>query len=307
MKNWFVQYIEQYLFYPLATQRVFSLILLPLSFIYYNLVVLKKALSKPKKYGIKILSIGNLGIGGNGKTPFIISLAKEYDDVCIISRGYGRESIGLVVVSQQGDIEVDVSQSGDEAMLIAKRLDNASVVVSEDRVLAIKVAMKMGARLILLDDGFGQFNIAKFDILLSPKRAYTNTFILPSGGYRYPLSFAHYANLNLKEGDDFERVVTIPIHKEDLILITAISKPQRLNEYLPSSVVAKYYFRDHFNFIKQDIDTIMSKHPNAKILTTQKDEVKISDFGYELVVMSLDIKISNKVLADINEYVYLPS
>ena len=82
-----------------------------------------------KSYAVPIVSIGNLIVGGSGKTPFVITLAKQYSNATIISRGYGRQSKGLVEVSKRGKILSNVFNSGDEAMLMATSLPNASVIV----------------------------------------------------------------------------------------------------------------------------------------------------------------------------------
>ena len=71
-----------------------------------------------KDFGIPIISVGNLVVGGSGKTPFTIAIAKELKDVAIISRGYGRKSKGLIEVSRKGMILTDVEHSGDEPMLV---------------------------------------------------------------------------------------------------------------------------------------------------------------------------------------------
>ena len=143
--------------------------LLPVSLLYGSLMWLRRVLAKPKDYGIPIVSIGNLIVGGSGKTPFVIELANRYEDVAIISRGYGRESSGLVVVSQYGKIECDVKTSGDEAMLMAQSTQ-ATVIVSENRAIAIKQAKDMKAKLIILDDGFNKVDIKKYDILFISKK-----------------------------------------------------------------------------------------------------------------------------------------
>ncbi len=88
-------------------------------------------------------------------------------------------------------------------------MKNATVIVSEDRVLGIKKAKELGSKVIFLDDGFSKYNIKKFDILLKPKDEPTNNFCIPSGAYREPKSFYKKANLVLKEGIDFKREVEI--------------------------------------------------------------------------------------------------
>jgi tetraacyldisaccharide 4'-kinase len=77
--------------------------------------------------GIPIISVGNLTVGGSGKTPFVIELCKLLDSPCVVSRGYGRRSKGVVVVSRNGTILCGVKESGDEAMLIAKKAGNAKI------------------------------------------------------------------------------------------------------------------------------------------------------------------------------------
>ena len=129
------------------------------------IIALKRASSKPIDFGIPIVSIGNIIIGGSGKTPLTIELAKKYEDVAIVLRGYGRESRGLYIVSNRGKIEQGVRVSGDEAMLLANSLPKATVIVSEDRKKAILKAKELGCKIVFLDDGFSKYDINKFDIL----------------------------------------------------------------------------------------------------------------------------------------------
>lgn len=215
---------------------------MPLSFIYLLVILFKRLKASKIDFNIPIISVGNLTIGGSGKTPITIELAKNFKDICVILRGYGRESKGLFVVSLKGEIKVDVKTSGDEAMLLASTLKNATIIVSEDRVKAIKKAKELGCKIVFLDDGFSKYNIKKFDILLKPKDEPTNSFLIPSGAYREPKSFYKKANLVLKEDIDFKRVVTIKKENKEVelpkktILLTAISKPNRLLEFLPKNI-----------------------------------------------------------------------
>ncbi len=96
---------------------------------------IRRVISAGRSYSIPIISVGNLVVGGSGKTPFIISLASnlKVSKIYIISRGYGRRSRGLIEVSRDGEILTDIYSSGDEAMLMAKSLSNVSIVVSESR------------------------------------------------------------------------------------------------------------------------------------------------------------------------------
>jgi len=80
--------------YPLIT------LLLPFSFLYGAVMRLRRLRAKKERFDVPIISIGNLIVGGSGKTPFVIALASEYKRVAIVSRGYGRQSSGLVEVSR---------------------------------------------------------------------------------------------------------------------------------------------------------------------------------------------------------------
>lgn len=301
MKQKLILWLENYLFFPNSFQKILSYLLLPLSFIYLLVILFKRLKASKIDFNIPIVSVGNLTIGGSGKTPITIELAKNFKDVCVILRGYGRESKGLFVVSLKGEIKVDVKTSGDEAMLLASTLKNATIIVSEDRVEAIKKAKELGCKIVFLDDGFSKYSIKKFDILLKPKDEPTNSFLIPSGAYREPKSFYKKANLVLKEDIDFKRVVTIKKENKEVelpkktILLTAISKPNRLLEFLPKNIET-IFFEDHHNFTKDEIDNILNNYRDFAIVTTQKDFVKLEKFNLKnLYIMDLSIKISQKV------------
>ena len=297
-----VLWTEDYLFRPNLLQRVISFSLLPLTFLYCLIVISKRAFSKPKNFDIPIISIGNLIVGGSGKTPFTIALAKRYENSAIVLRGYKRKSKGLMVVSKRGEILTDVQTSGDEAMLYAKLLKNASVIVSENREEGIKKAKELGCKIVFLDDGFSKAKIKKFDILLKSGN-YKNSFCLPSGPFREPKSFEKFASLILQENIDFKREVKIKNPTKRMILITAISKPKRLDSFLPK-VVEKIYFPDHYNFKKEEIVKLIYKYNASSILTTQKDAVKMEKFNLPLSILELEIKIEEKILKKCDDFIY---
>ncbi|CAM3515463.1 tetraacyldisaccharide 4'-kinase [Arcobacter aquimarinus] len=265
------------------------------------IILTKRAMAKEIEFGIPVISIGNIIVGGSGKTPVTINLASKYEDVCVILRGYGRASKGLQIVSLRGKILLDVKSSGDEAMLLANSLPKATVIVSEDRVKAILKAKELACKIVFLDDGFSKYQISKFNILLRPKDEPTNIFCLPSGGYREPKSFYASADLELLEGRDFKRVITI---KKDgkvcelpsrTLLLTAISKPKRLLEYLPKDI-KMVSFPDHYTFTKEDISNIQEEYKDFSFLTTGKDLVKLKEFKIKnLYLMDLEIEISSNV------------
>ena len=265
------------------------------------IILLKRSFAKEVELGIPVISIGNIIVGGSGKTPIAIKLAKNYEKVCVILRGYGRESKGLYVVSSFGEILVDTKISGDEAMLLAKSLNEATIIVSEDRVKAIQKAKELGCKIVFLDDGFSKYQIKKFNILLRPKKEPTNIYCLPSGGYREPKGLYAYADLELKEGDDFNRVITFKKDYKEVdlpkkvLLLTAISKPKRLLEFLPKNT-KMISFPDHYNFVEEDIKKIEKEYKDYSIITTGKDLVKLEKFNIKnLYLMDLDIELNKKI------------
>jgi tetraacyldisaccharide 4'-kinase len=298
-------YFERLYFNPKGLDWLIILILSPLSIIYGSVIYLKNLATSQRDFGIKIISIGNITVGGSGKTPFAISLinylqSKRDLNICYISRGYGRQSSGLVIVKKDNKILVDVKESGDEAMLVANEC-NCNVIVSEDRARAIKIAKKSGANLIILDDAFSKKSIKKFDIVLKPKKI-LNPLPFPAGGLREFLFEQKKADLILHEDIDFKREVECLNCSDKMVLVTAISNPKRLDAFLPEGVVDKLYFDDHAYF---DLDKIMqklNKHKAQKVLVTQKDYVKMQNFKLQVALLKLKLQIKNEHLKKIEDY-----
>ncbi len=297
-----VSFFERLFFNPNHFDWVIILFLTPLSSVFATVMFFRRILLVKKKYDIPIISIGNLTVGGSGKTPFVITLASSYNDAYIISRGYGRESRGLVEVSYKGKILSNVFASGDEPILMAKSLPNSSIIVSEDRVTAITFAKKQGAKLIFLDDGFNRVDIKKFEILLFPK-IIKNYLTFPAGPFREFFFSKKFADLNLVEERDFKRVVEIINPSQKMLLVTAISNPSRLEPFLPSNIVDKIYFEDHAYFEEEVLSQKMLELGATSLLVTQKDEVKMESFGLPLSIMKLELQINKEILEKIDNYV----
>ena len=305
MNNFLTKRVEHYLFFPNLLEQLISIFLLPLTLLYCMITTYKRLSAKILDFHIPIISIGNLVVGGTGKTPLTIALAKDKKNVSIVLRGYGRESKGLFVVSKNGKILEDVKTSGDEAQLLANALPNASVIVSEDRVKGIIKAKELGAKVVFLDDGYSQHHIKKFNILVRPKDEPTNVFCLPSGGYRDTKMVYAFVDLVLRDGEDFTRVVkftknnqTVEQLPKKIVLVTAISKPNRLLEYLPKGI-KMVRFPDHYNYKKNDIEDIIKQYPDYALVTTEKDMVKLNKFNLKnIYLMKLNITINNTTKID---------
>jgi len=264
----------------------FIFLFLPFSFVYFLVVFIKF----PRKYedlGIPIISVGNIIVGGSGKTPFTKSLVDYLKDkkVAVVLRGYKRKSKSLVVVKDFKNILVDVEISGDEAMEIAI-FTNAAVIVSEDRKKGILKAKEIGAEVVILDDGFDK-PFKKLNIVIDKK--IKNPFLLPAGGYRYPRTFLKYADIVI---NDLKREVKAP---NGDILISAISNPKRLLKYWNKEYK---FFPDHYDYKWEDLKEFQEKI----IVTTMKDYVKLKKFPLNLKIIDLNVKIPKNVLNQIDEY-----
>ena len=275
-----------------------TLPLLPLSFVYCFISSIRKLLCKKKDFGIALVSVGNIVAGGSGKSPFVIELAKRYMDAAVVLRGYKRRSRGTLVVSKRGQIVCSVQECGDEAMMIAKALPDAIVIVSEDRAKAIEEAKRLGAGIVFLDDAFHKC-YKKFDIVIDVE--VPNPFCLPVGAYRLPRFFLRYADLVVKEGRDFSRSVTIKNPTPKMVLISAIANPKRLKNFIPKNIPC-YFFEDHHYFTKSEIQKIWQKEHPTSLLVTAKDIVKLQTFGYPLSLMQLHLDIKEEIFVKIDEY-----
>ena len=301
-KKIFHNWVNKYFYSPNFWQKFVSKLLLPLSYIYAFIVIIKKILSKEKDFDVKIISVGNLIVGGSGKTPLTLALYKHFSKkykTFIILRGYKRSSKGLVEVCIDNKILVDVKQSGDEAMEYA--LNNANVIVSENRINAIQKAKSLGANLIILDDGFSKFNIKKFNFLLKPPiRPYFN-FTLPSGAYRYPLFFYKFGDF-IVENSENKKHSFIENETKNMVLVTAIANPKRLKEHF-NKCVGKEFFPDHHAFNKFELEEIIKKYNATSLLITMKDYVKIKDFGLPTSIIKLEISLSQTLIKAISNYI----
>jgi len=184
-------------------------------------------------------------------------------------------------------------------MLIARKLPQALVLVAEDRREAIQRAKELGAEVIFLDDGFHQC-LRKFDLLI--KRKPPNPFCLPAGPFRLPLWCEACADLIVVEGRDFRRRVELVNPTARMVLVTAIANPSRLAPYLPK-LQAAYTFPDHHTFTPQELQEIWEREGPTSLLVTEKDLVKLEDFGYPLSILRLDLEVAPWVVAKVDQYV----
>ncbi len=304
MKKSLVFWGEKYLFSPGPLEWLISILFLPFSFLYCLVVWIRYKMSVPQAFGLPIVSVGNLIIGGSGKTPLTVALARAYTKPAIVLRGYARGSKGLFIGSDAKDILFDVSCSGDEAMLYATLLPHAIVIVAEDRIEGVEKARSMGAEVVFLDDGYSKHFISKLDLLIISKQK--NPFCLPSGPFR-ELLWSSKEVVSIQEDKDFTRKVTVSDPKETMVLVTAISKPQRLDAYLDERVIKKVYFPDHHAFSRDELVTVLDETGAQSLLVTRKDAVKMTGFDLPLSYLELELEVDKKVHKTVLDYVRISS
>lgn len=252
-----------------------------------------------KKLARPVVSIGNISVGGSGKTPFVIVLGQllvergiPFD---VLSRGYGRSSTGIAIVNPNGS----AAQFGDEPLLIARKLQ-APVIVGADRYEAGLLAeQKFSSKLHLLDDGFQHRRLHRdFDIVLLPAQDQQGS-LLPAGRLREPLSALKRADAvvlfdsqALPTGAQSvwraRRVIELPAATGKAIAFSGIARPRQFIEGLKSSkleIAGTVAFRDHHRYDQHDIDRLLQlkKQTGADgFITTEKDLINLGTLSSQL-------------------------
>ncbi len=245
-----------------------------------------------------VISVGNLAVGGSGKTPFVLLLGSllkargvKFD---VLSRGYGRKSKGVAIVDPAGS----AAEFGDEPLLIARRLQ-IPVVVGEARYEAgIEAEKSFGAQLHILDDGFQHRQLARdLDIVLvTPEDAEDR--LLPSGRLREPLSSLGRADIVvLASGAAAERfplggkpswrvrrniaTVEMPGHP---VVFCGIARPEHFLFQLKLAGVeaaAQALYRDHHAYSEKDVRDLLElakKSEAGGFVTTEKDAINLGGY-----------------------------
>ncbi|NIA29330.1 MAG: tetraacyldisaccharide 4'-kinase [Actinobacteria bacterium] len=316
-----------------------ALLLWPLSLLYGIIVIIRNSLYdwgvlSSFKVSKPIISIGNITAGGTGKTPLVIFLAKwlkkKGERVCILSRGFKRNSRGTLIVSDGDKILATIDDAGDEPFQMAKELSDVPVIVDEDRVRGARIAIKKFLfDIILLDDGFQHRRLQRDIDIVTFKSTHPlgNGFLLPAGPLREPMSGLKRANLIWVNGNgnkSFRREwKDIPLVRAEF-KATSLSgsnwqrNPQELDgkrvigfcgigspegfkhslEKLGAEIIQFIVFRDHHKYALNDIRRLENifKEAHADLLvTTEKDWIKIlPDKTYDSHWCYLKIEIETK-------------
>lgn len=290
-----------------------SILLLPFSFIYYLLHLLrrKKPIYLPKA---KIITVGNITVGGAGKTPVVIFLAKLFSNkkVAILTRGYGGIKTGPVLVSDE-DNAISV---GDEALIHYK---TAPTCVAKNRLEGIKFLESLGFEIIITDDGL-QDNRFKKDLTIAvvdALKGFGNEFIFPAGPLREPIQtglnkadciiLIGKENIILKTSIPIIKGKFVPrntITNKKLIAFAGIGNPEKFFSMLKNKkneVLRTHSFGDHHNYSNKEIELLLKEARNCKaqLITTEKDYVKIDEKHHHKIINYLiDLELENKEILD---------
>lgn len=324
---WFHQYWARYVLVPL---------LLPLSLLFALLTSLrrwcyrvgvKKSVSLPKP----VIVIGNIGVGGNGKTPVVIYLI----EICrslgltpgVISRGYGGSAPYYPYLLDEHSTS---NEAGDEPYMIYQRCQ-VSVAVGADRIATSELLIQQGCDVLLADDGLQHYRLARdYEVIVvDAKRKFGNGLLLPAGPLRERPWRLNSADLVIFNGshqvsDDCAVMQLQPKFLVNLITgqkltvdefmhlhksintIAGIGDPQRFFSTLSVlgfNIEKAQGFVDHHHFTADDFTQLTHDVP---LVMTEKDAVKCQGFAlvnywYLTVDASFDTKTENKLIEDIKQ------
>jgi tetraacyldisaccharide 4'-kinase len=278
-----------------------------------------------------VVSVGNISVGGSGKTPFVIALGEllkqrgiAFD---VLSRGYGRSSAEITLVDPLGSPQ----QFGDEPLLIARKLE-VPVIVGPDRYRAGLLAEeKFSSRLHLLDDGFQHRRLHRdFDIVLLPREDLEGT-LLPTGRLREPVSSLRRADAVVLFGPldvphlslylpsrvpgnflKASRSLTLDGTIGKAIAFCAIARPQQFFDgvkTLGHEIAGQLAFRDHHCYSQADIDRLLrlrQKTGGDSFVTTEKDLINLGPLAEQFqplrtVQLRIELASPEQALAQILE------
>jgi len=298
--------------------KIKSIILFPISILWIIFSRFKSSYTKTYKSKLKVICIGNLTVGGTGKTPFAIYVFKILKELGVnpvfLTRGYGGTNKGPVEVRKSHKFK-DV---GDEALLLSKV---GTTIISKNRYLGAKFIEKHKKKfdVIIMDDGLqnNQLNQDIKFLLIDNNLKFGNKFCLPAGPLREPV------NIGIKNVDriiltgnskindtNFLKSYNIPVFESEIKIINLLKlKNDKLFAFCGLANPNKFYqtlhengfniaytksYPDHYSYNYQEINNLILKATkyNLKLITTEKDYVKIKKNKKLIHVLSIEMHLS---------------
>lgn len=323
-------------------------ILFPVSIIYWLVTFIRnwlydKGVFKSTSFDVPVIAVGNLSVGGTGKTPqieYLIDLLADTYKVAVLSRGYKRKSKGFVLTDEQATVE----SIGDEPFqFFTKFKDKCLVAVDADRRNGINNLLKLATKpqVILLDDAF-QHRKVKADVyilLTAYNELFCDDFILPFGNLREPSLGKKRADIvvvtkcptdldGLQQQNIIDKLqVKCPvffssivyddfvyndllkmdvelIKKESKLLVAGIANPTPFFDYLQDKNDQLLTYPDHYFFTKNDCIKIAEKATTKKIVTTEKDFVRLNGLLPQNQLFYLPIKLKILKKSDFDTMIF---
>ncbi|RVT77535.1 tetraacyldisaccharide 4'-kinase [Flavobacterium sufflavum] len=295
-------------------------ILFPFAILYGLITAIRnflfdKGILKSYSFDLPVIAVGNLSVGGTGKTPqieYLIRLLSDNYKVATLSRGYKRKSEGFVLA----DVNANAEILGDEPFQFFQKFPNIQVAVDANRKNGIEQLLSKNPKpeVILLDDAYQHRKVkAGFYILLTAYGdIYADDFMLPTGNLRESRSGAQRADvvvvtkcpsdlstaeqlsiktkLKLAENQELyfsciayddciysenSKIKISEIQDENKLLLAGIAKPEPFFSYLKNPKDVCLTYPDHHHFSENDIQEIIIKAQDSVIITTEKDYVRL--------------------------------
>lgn len=324
-------------------------ILFPLALLYWLITYIRnwlydRGFFNAAEFDLPIIAVGNLSVGGTGKTPqieYLIRLLSDKYKVAVLSRGYKRSTDGFILA----DKKATASSIGDEPFQFYSKFPNIQVAVDANRKNGIENLLQLKDKpdVILLDDAFQHRKVkAGFYILLTAyDDLFCDDYILPFGNLREPSlgkkradmiivtkcpkDLSEIAQQKIKEklkvkqpvfftaiqyddcvfGNDSQLLVS-EIQSESKVLVAGIAKPKLFFDFLKNETDDTLVFPDHHHFSKQDCEQILAKANGSKIITTEKDFVRLNGLLPKEQLFYLPIKstfLNTNIDKTIEDYV----
>ena len=283
----------------------FSILLLPISLVTLIMIFLKKIFLREKSFKIPIICVGNIYIGGTGKTPTSIFIAKE-----LLNLG-----IKPAIICKYYKDHID------EYKLIKNNFND--LILNKNREAGIIEAQDKKYDILIFDDGLQDYKIKKDlkIVCFNNHQKLGNGLILPAGPLRESLNALKYADIIILNGDkDLKFEEKLLEKNKKLEIYYSSYKPSNVNEFKNQKLLAlagianpenffmlleknnlelkkKLTFPDHYNFTKNEMISIieMAEKDKLKIIMTEKDYFKVNDYKLDkLNYLKVKLEIENK-------------
>jgi len=290
---------------------------------------------RSSEFSIPTIAIGNLSVGGSGKTPmvkFLIDELRDEHNILVISRGFGRKTTGFRWV----DFDSNASDSGDEPLEIKLYAPDIAVAVSENRVDGVARAIKEKPEidLVLLDDAFQHRALkASFYVMLSEySHPFFKDFLIPVGRLRELRKGARRADhiVMTKSPETVDRSYFLKrvrgnfsfssfnygtprlVHgprehgPKNVALISGLARPKYLEKHISNKfgLLRHFNFPDHKHYKQTEYDRVMKycQLKDSMLITTEKDWVKLrelkSDPDIPIYVQPVKVTMKDRLLMD---------